>query len=160
MARPVYILCSESGSEDKATSLISHFQVVDQIELREMPQLTTPGAPVVIAMIRLHATAVWEADPDVDIGRNFRFENCIYLPPDGRKIPANNGMFTFEKSRYRFTINVLGMVLSEPGSLVVESKICPEGSDDWLTQSYSISVVKVPAEDKAGESNTEGTGSP
>jgi hypothetical protein len=37
MLKPVYILCSESGVEDKTTGLVSHFKVVEEFEIRESP---------------------------------------------------------------------------------------------------------------------------
>jgi hypothetical protein len=37
MPKPVYIICAEAGAEDKVTGLASYFNVVEKLQVREIP---------------------------------------------------------------------------------------------------------------------------
>jgi hypothetical protein len=42
MPRAVYIICSESGAEDERTRLVSHFNVIERVELTKLKVPETP----------------------------------------------------------------------------------------------------------------------
>ena len=86
MPKPVYILCSESGSEDRATGLISHFKVIDQIGLKPSPSSPdSEKTTVIVTSIPLQMVAIWQADPHHDPDQEYDVENLLYMPPDGER---------------------------------------------------------------------------
>ncbi len=146
MPKPVYILCSESGSEDKTTDLVSHFKVLEQIELRELPK-PPEGATLVIPWLSFQMVAVWAAAEDDDLDQKYECTTTFFLPPDNQEQFVGMRIFSFEgqKRRVRQTANFIGLALKAPGLLRIENKIRPlgTGEDLWLVQSYEIPVIAV-----------------
>ena len=60
--RPVYIICSESGSQDLNTGLVSHFQVIEAVQLSQIPMPV--GVPTAVPAFIFRATAVWMRNDD------------------------------------------------------------------------------------------------
>ena len=83
MPKPVYIICSESGSEDKTTSLVSHFKVLEQIEIREPPK-PPEGGTIVIGPLNFQMVAVWTAAEGDDPDQKYECVTSLFLPPDSR----------------------------------------------------------------------------
>src|SRR5208337_5639855 len=79
MPKPVYILCSESGSEDKTTSLVSHFKVLEQIELRQLPKPPEVAA-LIIPGLFFQMVAVWMAAEDDDPDQKYECITSLFLP--------------------------------------------------------------------------------
>jgi hypothetical protein len=144
MPKPVYILCSESGSEDKATSLVSHFNVIEQIELRELPRPPEGMIPLVHPL-STQITAVWTRAEGDDPTHLYEFKITIFLPPDGKELPVGSGTFIFDKPRFRATAYVKGLVMNGPGSFRAEGRVRPVGSneDSWVVQNYEIPVLHI-----------------
>jgi len=149
MPKPVYILCSESGSEDKTTGLVSHFKVLEQIELRELPK-PPEGATLVIPGLSFQMVAVWAAAEDDDLDQKYECTTTFFLPPDNQEQFVGKAIFSFEgqKRRARQTANFFGLALKAPGLLRIENRIRPlgAGEDLWLVQSYEIPVIAIASE--------------
>ncbi len=148
MPKPVYILCSESGSEDRTTSLLSHFKVLEHIEARELPR-PPAGHPVAISSLSFQIVAVWEKTAEDAEGEEYESVTSICLPPENNEIIVATGKFDFpgSKRRYRSIVNVSGVVISSPGTLRVRDKIraCRGTNQEWLVQAYDVSVDYVPS---------------
>ena len=149
MPKPVYILCSESGSEDKTTGLVSHFKVLEQIELRQLPK-PPEGATFIIPGLFFQMVAVWMAAEDDDPDQKYECMTSLFLPPDNQEQIVGTAIFSFEgqKPRDRMTVNFFGLAFKAPGLLRVVNKMRPLGAGDdlWLVQSYEIPVIAIGSE--------------
>jgi len=141
MPKPIYILCSESGAEDKDSGQSIHFKVIDRLLLMDrVPE--KPAGVVLVRPIPLHITAVWmRADTD-DSRDQFETQVRIFLPPYNVEwIPAPSTTFSFSQPRYRTIMKLAGLLLTGPGQLLIESRIRKVGDENWLSQSYPIDVI-------------------
>jgi hypothetical protein len=151
MPKPVYILCSESGSEDKTTSLVSHFKVLEEFEIRESPA-ASEGSRVLTGPLSFQIVAVWARAVGDASDQVYEIKTSLFLPPDGREYPTGIGTISFgNKARFRMTVTVGGIMLTGPGSIRVENRIRPLGAieDSWLVQSYEIPVIDLRPERSA-----------
>jgi hypothetical protein len=145
MARPVYILCSQSGTEDKHTGMISHFNVLEMALISPIPA-QEPGKPIIIVSQPIQIVAVWMRD-DGDIDREFEFELYLLIPPKMTRFDLGKGTFSFTKFRHRFTVNIQGQPpLEGCGEMSAVSRIRPVGSDAWITQEYPIIIGSAESE--------------
>jgi hypothetical protein len=148
MPRPVYILCSESGSEDAQTRLLSHFNTIERIRIAPLPaEIVQPGKPIPIPSVALRATAVWMSNEEDSPEQEYEYQMAFYLPPDGEEQLVLEGRFFFDADKPLYRMVVLGMwpPFRAPGVLRIESRIRPVGGTEWLRQDYPISVVGSPA---------------
>jgi hypothetical protein len=146
MPKPVYILFSESGSEDKATGLVSHFKVLEQIECRELPK-PQEDHPGLISLLSCQIVAVWAKADEDDPEEQYEFQVLLYLRSQLEAILAASGTLAFEatKPRNRTTVNVIGISFRDAGVFRVEHRIRPHGGEDrsWLVQTYEVPVTHV-----------------
>lgn len=137
MPRPIYIICAESGAEDKLSGLVSHYNVVECMAIRKIPK-APESSSIVIAPSPLWITALWERTSG-DEGQQFEFETVLILPPDQQEVKAASGVFAFEKLRHRFTVRMMGLIpFRGPGTCWVESRVRQVGATEWLKQSFSL----------------------
>lgn len=147
MPKPVYIICSQSGVEDKRTGLLSHFNVLEKIQIVEAsPQEGQKRQSSQLPLFRM--VAVWMSVPE-DISREFNFEVAVIIPPGAKRIVPAKGTFAFDKALHRFLFEFVGVPIEGPGILQVESRICKAGSDNWLSQTYPIVLELVSPQHKA-----------
>jgi len=139
MPKPVYILCSESGSEDKITGLVSLFNLIEKIQIVKREQ----NEPV--PSLSLRVTATWARGED-ELDQLFEFETAAYLPPDNDEMMLGKGEFRFTMPFQRITMRMQGsLVFQGPGMLRIENRIRRAGTDEWFRQEYPILVeVQVP----------------
>lgn len=144
MPRPVYIICSESGSQDLNTGLVSHFQVIETIQISQIP--IPAGAPVAVPALMFRATAVWMRNDDDPPDQEYEFETAFYPPPLGAEQIVQQGRFVFEagKPLYRMIVMGQGPPFDGAGLFRIESRIRVAGQEGWLRQDYPIPVVAVP----------------
>jgi hypothetical protein len=144
MPKPLYILCSESGSDDKTTSMVSIFNVLEQIELRQAPK-TPEGGLQIFPGLSLYVVAAWAATPEDDPEESFQYVLSLFLPPKDEVIDLLNGTFKFDKPRFRMAAVLKGVQFRGPGIFRAESKIKrqADGDDAWLVQRYDVDVVPV-----------------
>lgn len=150
MPRPVFILCSKSGVEDKESSLISLFDIVEKLQITKVPipQVTTqegPRPPVVIQYQPLRIVAVWMALPEDDPQQNYDYSMIVFGPPKGEPIGVEaGGVFRFTKPLHRFTMRIEGpLPMQGPGLIKIESRIRKVGEENWLSQDYPIIVEEI-----------------
>src|SRR5271157_2017399 len=75
MPRPVYIICSLGGAEDKATGLISLFHVLETVNIVRRP----PDRG--ISPITIRTTAVWMRTEGDDESVEYEFQSIFRSPP-------------------------------------------------------------------------------
>jgi hypothetical protein len=137
MPRPTYIICAERSVEDKRTSLVSLFNIIEQVEIRPLP--AAEGTIFVEAM-NLHVHAVWMREAQ-DTAQD-EFEHQLFITFAGADpIMAVPTTFRFEKPFQRFTAHIPSQMFAGPGTLRIESRIRRTGADAWLTQDYLIPVL-------------------
>jgi hypothetical protein len=146
MPRPLYIICAESGSEDNRTGLVSHYNVIETIQLQKQPEGMPPGAvepgSIRLPMLKFRATAVWMKREDEPQGE-YEFEMKLYIPPTSKEVLVQSGTFSFSpgKPLYRIVLIAAGPAFESPGTFRVESRVRRIGTDKWETQDYPIPVV-------------------
>lgn len=157
MPKPVYILCAESGSEDKTSGLVSHFNVLEQIELQSVPKFE-PGSgmiPVVLAKAFV-VVATWMRE-DTDLPTD-EFEcETVFHQPDGNQVIVATKRFDFEKPRFRLTVRASGMIFQQPGAFIAESRVRKLGREPgpWVSQSYPLQLILLETEPPAAQGNAE-----
>jgi hypothetical protein len=140
MPRPVYILCSESGTEDKQTGLLSFFHVIEKIQIISVPEADEQGR-VFLTSQRIRVVAVWMRGEEDSPTQEFEYQTVLVLPPYHKEIPSGYGRFVFSKPLHRFTVSDLGPLLFEgPGIMRAESRLRKLGEQTWLKQDYPIIV--------------------
>ncbi|MGP0068627.1 MAG: hypothetical protein ACLQGP_34130 [Isosphaeraceae bacterium] len=133
---------------DKATNIVSHFNVIEEIEFRE----TSPpeGMPTMIRPLFMQITAVWMRAEGDDPTQEYEFEISLSLPPDGTKSLAGNGTVKFDRPRFRVNayvqgLYVQGLMPKGSGTFVAECRMRPLGGDEssWVVQTYAIPLVHI-----------------
>lgn len=151
MPKPIYIICSESGSEDRVTNSVSHFNVLEQIELRAVPE-PAPGQPTLILAPAFQVDSVWLREDTDDPEQLFECEVVFHLPEvKGMVVSATK--FAFEKPRYRYTVRASSVIgrdeLSKfgknAGIFVAECRVRKFGDPQevWTSQYYPLAIVLV-----------------
>jgi len=143
MPKPVYILCCQTGSDDKGTNLASHFNVYDRLDVLATHADLVSDPPKIIVPIPLRIVAVWSGDEQNDFKAEFEVEAALRVPPTGMEVKVWSGKFRFEEERprQRFTFDINGFYVNSSGEIVAECRIRKAGDSKWLKQRYSIKVV-------------------
>jgi hypothetical protein len=136
MPRPVYVLCAKGITEDKLSSLMTAFSILESMEFgterREASILFDP------LTVQLQGLSVWmreESDDEVE------FEHQWAVHGGGRHdtLPATTFRFERERPLFRFTLLTKGIpILTESGLIEFESRVRRLGADEWLSQSFPI----------------------
>lgn len=149
MIRPRYIICSESRIVDRATGLVTHVNVLDELAVSLGPRKEQPAA---LPFLKFVTTAVWMRESDEESEEAYVFETYMYVPGEEEARRIHAGEFQFGSSRfYRLDAFVqVGLKLDEassgnglrlkPGILRLESRVRRSGDVEWLTQDYLIPV--------------------
>jgi len=145
MPRPVYILCSQDGATDSGTGLVSHFSVIDGLEITAI--VTPPAKPgsdamvIIAAPLKLLLCAAWGRTKDDKPGDQFEMEVGFTRPGKDQQIMSVPN-FTFEKNVHRLMARIDVKIEEEPqsGEFCFESRVRKLGSKTWLKQRYTIDV--------------------
>jgi hypothetical protein len=149
MPKPNYIICSESGSEDKETGLISLFNLVDTFQITKGPPLPT-ASPIA----QLRVTSSWMRESG-DEGKDFEFE-ALVKPPHGDEIKLAKGSFEFKTKFARVSVRLLGLFpVTGEGIFWVETRIRRSGSKGWTSQKTPLIFELIPS-----SPNPDGTSQP
>ena len=126
MPKPRYIICSQSGSEDRDTHLVSLFNLIDKLQFTKIPT----GVPIV----EIRITAAWAKEPE-DQERDFEAQISLSLPGHG-VIELPPDPFTFTMEHHRTVGRVLGgLPLMESGEMVVMARVRIAGENTWIERS-------------------------
>lgn len=139
MPKPVFIICSESGSVDRFTNLLSIHNIIERLSIRKRDERDGGEVPDGHApWLSIRVTALWEAEDD-DRDERFEYQVGLRFPEQEEKTVAE-GEFMFKSRNYRFVIRADGPPPSQDGSLIASSRIRRTGDDVWLSQEYEIEV--------------------
>src|SRR5262249_28940938 len=124
---------------DASTNLLSHFQVIETLQISKIPpEALQSGQPVLVPMVSLLTTAVWMKMPDDSPQQEYEFETAFFLPPDGAEQVVHHGKFFFSEGKpfYRLTVRGYLPPFTGPGLFRIESRIRKVGEEQWLRQDY------------------------
>jgi hypothetical protein len=146
MPKPIFILCSESQSQDRRSNLLSVFNIIERVEVKAQAKPTDePKDVVLVEMLSFAVTAVWRRTEDDADGDEYDSEMVLHLPgPEDKKLTKDTGPFTLgplDKPLQRITLLVKMPMIKASGKLVAESRIRKKGTDDWLSQTYVLPVI-------------------
>ena len=134
MPKPVYLICSQSGAQDKDSGLLSVFQIIEKI------QFSKTLLPNAIPMIQMQISAAWMREPS-DIGVQFQFDTTVFIPPDDTVFEAGSGEFVFDGHFQRITGRIIGFLpIQGAGVMRVRHRVRRVGASDWLVQEFAIVV--------------------
>jgi len=140
MPKPAYIICSESGAEDRHTGLVSLYNLVDRIQLNRGTQPHATATP--ISQLRL--TASWMRE-SADEDKEFEFEAAA-ISPSGDETHLGRGSFIFNLMFYRLNIRMLGLFpIKGDGLFWLEVRIRRAGSKTWQVQRAPLWVEQLPS---------------
>jgi hypothetical protein len=144
MPKPVYMICAQSMTQDKDTSLVSFFTVIERVTmiLRPTGQSAPPPIPYDdltrdVTTFKVMATWIREQDD------NGEFEHEFSVVADGEEKSHGCRPFVFNEEKFiqRFVLVVHGLpVPAKAGIVLIKSKVRRHGSEDWLFQEYPIIV--------------------
>ena len=149
MARPLFIICSESGSIDRYSNRLSAYKILETIEIvgqadyERLRSSSSDELPLPIITIR--AVATWIGDPE-DTGAEYEYQSQVHYPGTGSAKPVGAGRFRWAAKNHRVIVDlVLDPQALEAGALRVEISIRPLKPDArWSTQQYEIAVERMP----------------
>ena len=141
MPRPVYIICSESGSDDLRTGLASFFNIIEKIQVARHPAQLSPKGSFPLPVTPFRVTAVWMEEKDDKPSQEYEYEMRLVLPPAIVVTPLE-GKFTFEAGRILYRMSIIGALpaFAESGMFVAESRIRKVGELTWKSQDFPIPV--------------------
>ncbi len=141
MAKPVYILCAQSGSEDKNTGLFSVFGIIERIAFKTKREAKEGAQPA--ALLKIFTLAVCMREEGDADGEMFDGEFLMRFPPDGKELTIGDVPFSFPAGRMLFR-NVMEFDGPLPffgdGTLEVIHRFRKHGTEAWTAQSYPIRV--------------------
>lgn len=143
MPKPVYIVCSQAGIEDKRTGLVSIFNVIEKIQITTK-QLDPTSKQSILGIPTLRVLAVWMTTEEDKPDETFDYEMVFIIPPANKELVAVKGQFLFTKPLHRFFIDCVGLPIEGTGILRIESRIRKVSSEEWLRQSYPIFLERIP----------------
>lgn len=146
MPLPAYMICCQSGIEDKETNLVSLYFVVDLLRLSPLPQPKTPGEVVYVDALPLRIVASWlKCEGDTD-DQEFDTETRL-VSPNGDSVPLTGTRFKFGPVLfYRFTVKAPRQLpINSPGIWWLENRVCKVGAEEWVSQKYPIYAELAPA---------------
>jgi hypothetical protein len=142
MAKPLYIVCCESVIQDKASNLVTHFNVIEQFTISSVQHhdetvvKTMSGRPVPLSVDSVWIAEDGDLDCDFDIQLTFNFE-----PQEKAEDILIDTTFKFSGPRHRSTFAISpGVMFTKAGTFVVTARIKKKGTSDWISQVYPIEV--------------------
>jgi hypothetical protein len=142
MPEPVYLICAESGAEDKQTDILSLFNIVERLVITPMPPVD--GVVLVPPQV-LRVVAVWMRNENDGPEDEFE-QQMVFSPPAGAaSVMTGVTPFRFEKLLHRFTVKMnIALAFAGPGMFWVETRVRRRGADEWITHRYPIVVDAEP----------------
>ena len=150
MPRPVYIIASESTSEDARSNVLSIFNVIERIEIEfAVISATSQPPPLSPAAIqgnlnRFVVIAVWMKLPTDNPDDAHQHQMAMCYPDGTEKIVADDNNVLFandDRPRNRYGLVVAGSPTTMEGTFRFESRMRRVGNEEWIRQDYPIRVV-------------------
>ena len=137
MAKPIYIICSESGAEDRISGRVSLFNLVEKIQIGKLPP---DFKGIVISKgISLWVTAAWMRESEEEGTGEFDFETIVNMPGSAEPIEMMKGSFAFGKVFQRIMTRIEGhLPFSGSGTMTIQCRIRRAGSTVWSAQECPI----------------------
>ena len=152
MAKPILMVCSESGSVDHYTNLMSIFNVLEKLEVRptsggeeDAQAARRQGrAPVTGQGYRIMIAAVWAQDSDDNTPHEYEF--TMKVPGIKGEQKIGSGTFEFSEDKQRHRLFLSGEIPAPPqsGTLQIVNRVRPQKKGQkarWRKQSYNIDVA-------------------
>jgi len=139
MARPLFIVCCESGVVDRYTNAVSAFNIVEAVQYHEGPEAVNVEGSTPFFTLKILAT--WIGD-DADRPHKFQHQTRIRLPGhEWRTI--YEGEFSWSSKNQRFVVDLRGVPINTDGTLLVVNAIkrADQPESEWLEQQYEIAVL-------------------
>lgn len=157
MAEPFFIICSEGGSVDRFTNLVSVFGILESITISVNKgsdgdsngrTILSPNVKV-ISSFDFRVTAAWRASQD-DIDEEAKYDSRITLTlPSGELLTPLERTFVFSGPLHRM---IAGVVISPEkvaftGDVIARAEIKKSADASWITQEYRFSITHEPGAD-------------
>jgi hypothetical protein len=149
MARAIYILCSENGAIDRDTGKISHFNVIDSLDVtitkQEFPKRSKASRQElhVGGPLEIHICAAWARDENDDPATEYEMELGFTRPGEDKESLLKGDTFRFEKTSHRAIVRLT--IAARPdmksGHFRFEARIRKRGTKTWLRQEGLIPVT-------------------
>ncbi len=143
MPLPIYVVCSQSGSQDSATRFVSCFGLLEQGRLQRAESPSASG-------LTMFVVAAWMREA-ADAGRTYEGEVVVTLPGhQDAAARAEFEEFSFSALIYRMMIPQFVIPLPQDprafqsGVMRVEVRIRQKGTGEWIRQSYPIWLEVAP----------------
>jgi hypothetical protein len=149
------MLCCESGALDKESGVISHFKVMDALQLspRVIPKPADTGAVVYHELLRFQVVAVWEQTERDPSDTEFEAQVAFTRPEKETEDIVFERTFKFgEKRRHRFIVTSVYGPHPEPksGIFKTECRVRKVGSKTWHRQTYDFEQTVIQPPPTAG----------
>jgi len=146
MPKPVFIICSESGTVDRFTNLVSIHNVIEHLTCHAGESgEKKDGAPGGLGISKMRATAQWSKS-EGDDSRAFFHEFTISMFGSPPKVISASA-FAFRTPFHRFVVDLILPSSTEledaESNIVFTSRIRAKGEEEWISQSYTIPVEYV-----------------
>lgn len=142
MARPLFLICSESGVVDRFTNSSSVFNIIESIQFlrtKDGGDARPAGEQDATPHLRIRILASWLAD-EADMEDSFHHETRIRMPGSNTWQTVATGTFVWKTKHHRFITNLRGLDPDE-GVLLVEDRVAPiRPNAEWVAQQYEITV--------------------
>src|SRR6266705_2961984 len=100
MPRPIYILCCQSGAEDKYSGLLSHYNVFEKFLISKIDKTkdsqTRQPAPGPF-MDQMRVVCVWMKTEEDSAKDEFECTIEAVIPPTQKRVGLYEGKFQFTK---------------------------------------------------------------
>ena len=142
MPKPIYIICSETGSEDKDTGLLSLFNLIDTLQITKAAK----GMPLRAAspITQLRITACWLQESG-DEDKEFEIEVAV-ISPVGEETILGRAALVFATKFCRISARVIGLFpIKGEGMFWIEARIRKTDSNAWQVNKTPLFVEQLPS---------------
>jgi hypothetical protein len=146
MPRPQYILCCQSISVDGLTNTISHFHVIEGLQVLSEVIKAAPG--LLFRQSGFWGVAAWTRSEGDDPKCEYEFDICS-TPGGGELQSQLNGTMKFTQAAHRFQVQfVLQAPWAQSGHFSFVSRLRAVGTENWLEQKYTfpVEVIQQPTD--------------
>jgi hypothetical protein len=154
LPRPVFIIASQGGAEDRETGLLSIYEVLEKMVATPVPKKNQDDV-VIIRNRPVRVTSTWMRLETDNENQDFEHQMIFTIQPANEPIGiVPPSIFRFSKPFQRFTTLVNEpFAIDNDGMLIIESRVRAVGTEDWVSQTFPIIVEVVNQDVKAPIAN-------